>query len=89
MMPAASVSGLYFANPESRYFAVGKICKDHLRGCLIHSHVCGGVESECLLDVTQHLFLMFLSSLDIKDWDTRKPFATCEWLLAHLLHVFY
>lgn len=30
MMPAASVSGLYFANPESRYFAVGKICKDQV-----------------------------------------------------------
>ncbi|EKX44016.1 hypothetical protein GUITHDRAFT_159764 [Guillardia theta CCMP2712] len=30
MMPAASVSGLYFANPESKYFAVGKICKDQV-----------------------------------------------------------
>ncbi len=28
MYPAASVSGLYFAHPEARYFAVGKIGKD-------------------------------------------------------------
>ena len=27
---AASVSGLYFANPESKYFAVGKIQKDQV-----------------------------------------------------------
>jgi len=30
MLPAASVSGLYFANKESRYFAVGKITKDQI-----------------------------------------------------------
>ena len=28
MAPAASVSGLYFAHPESRYFVVGKIGED-------------------------------------------------------------
>jgi 5-methyltetrahydrofolate--homocysteine methyltransferase len=28
MMPAASVSGLYYAHPESRYFAVGRIGRD-------------------------------------------------------------
>jgi len=28
MMPAAAVSGLYFAHPEARYFSVGKIGKD-------------------------------------------------------------
>jgi 5-methyltetrahydrofolate--homocysteine methyltransferase len=28
MFPAASVSGLYFANPNSKYFAVGRISKD-------------------------------------------------------------
>ena len=28
MYPAASVSGLYFSHPESRYFSVGKIGKD-------------------------------------------------------------
>src|SRR6185436_2042 len=36
MWPGASVSGLYFAHPESRYFAIGKIDRDqaidyHLR----------------------------------------------------------
>jgi 5-methyltetrahydrofolate--homocysteine methyltransferase len=30
MMPAASVSGLIFANPESKYFFVGKIGKDQV-----------------------------------------------------------
>lgn len=30
MLPVASVSGLYFASPESRYFAVGKIDKDQV-----------------------------------------------------------
>jgi len=28
MLPTAAVSGLYFANPESHYFMVGKINKD-------------------------------------------------------------
>lgn len=30
MWPAASVSGYYFANPEARYFGVGKICSDQV-----------------------------------------------------------
>ncbi|AGA89350.1 5-methyltetrahydrofolate--homocysteine methyltransferase [Thioflavicoccus mobilis 8321] len=30
MSPAAAVSGLYFAQPESRYFAVGKINRDQV-----------------------------------------------------------
>ena len=30
MMPAASVSGWYFAHPESRYFGVGKIRPDQV-----------------------------------------------------------
>ena len=30
MYPAASVSGLYFANPESRYFNLGKINIDQV-----------------------------------------------------------
>jgi 5-methyltetrahydrofolate--homocysteine methyltransferase len=30
MLPAASVSGMYFANPESKYFAVGKVQKDQV-----------------------------------------------------------
>eukprot|EP01090_Pellita_catalonica_P012995 TRINITY_DN2987_c0_g1_i1.p1 TRINITY_DN2987_c0_g1~~TRINITY_DN2987_c0_g1_i1.p1 ORF type:complete len:833 (-),score=231.04 TRINITY_DN2987_c0_g1_i1:728-3076(-) len=31
MSPAASVCGLYLANPESKYFAVGKIDKDQVK----------------------------------------------------------
>ena len=30
MLPASSVSGLYFAHPQARYFAVGKILRDQL-----------------------------------------------------------
>ena len=30
MFPAASVSGLYFSHPESRYFAVDRITKDQV-----------------------------------------------------------
>ncbi len=30
MLPASSVSGFYFASPEARYFAVGKLAKDQL-----------------------------------------------------------
>ena len=30
MTPAASVSGLYFAHPQSRYFAIGKIGRDQV-----------------------------------------------------------
>ena len=30
MWPGASVSGLYFAHPGSRYFAVGKIGRDQV-----------------------------------------------------------
>jgi len=30
MWPAASVSGLYFAHPDARYFAIGKIGKDQV-----------------------------------------------------------
>ena len=30
MLPAASVSGFYFAHPQARYFAVGKLGRDQL-----------------------------------------------------------
>ena len=30
MYPAASVSGLYFSHPDSKYFSVGKIDKDQV-----------------------------------------------------------
>ena len=30
MMPAASVSGIYFAHPEARYFAVDRITRDQV-----------------------------------------------------------
>ena len=30
MLPAASVSGLYFAHPQTKYFAVGKINRDQV-----------------------------------------------------------
>ena len=30
MLPAASVSGLYFAHPEARYFNLGKVNRDQV-----------------------------------------------------------
>jgi 5-methyltetrahydrofolate--homocysteine methyltransferase len=30
MWPGSSVSGLYFAHPESRYFSVGKVDRDQV-----------------------------------------------------------
>jgi 5-methyltetrahydrofolate--homocysteine methyltransferase len=30
MIPAASVSGLYFAHPEARYFTVGRLGHDQV-----------------------------------------------------------
>ena len=30
MLPAASVSGLYFANPRARYFTVGRVGDDQV-----------------------------------------------------------
>ena len=30
MLPAASVSGLYFAHPQARYFALGKVNRDQV-----------------------------------------------------------
>ena len=33
MTPAASVSGLYFAHPDVRYFSVGRIARDQIEDC--------------------------------------------------------
>jgi 5-methyltetrahydrofolate--homocysteine methyltransferase len=30
MVPTAAVSGLYFAHPDARYFAVGKLNRDQV-----------------------------------------------------------
>ena len=30
MTPAASVSGLYFAHPDSRYFSIGAVGRDQI-----------------------------------------------------------
>jgi 5-methyltetrahydrofolate--homocysteine methyltransferase len=39
MHPAASVSGLYFAHPEARYFAVGRIGRDQLEDYARRKHM--------------------------------------------------
>ena len=31
MIPASSVSGIYFAHPQSKYFALGNIAKDQVK----------------------------------------------------------
>lgn len=40
MLPAASVSGLYFANEHAKYFAVGKITKDQVPGSSCQLALC-------------------------------------------------
>ena len=39
MLPAASVSGLYFTHPKSEYFATGKIQKDQVKKTFLCTHV--------------------------------------------------
>ena len=39
MAPAASVSGLYFAHPQSEYFAVGKVTEEQLQDYASRKHV--------------------------------------------------
>ncbi|KAM6898711.1 methionine synthase isoform 2-T2 [Lycodopsis pacificus] len=40
MMPAASVSGLYFSNPKASYFAVGKITKEQVEDYAGRKEMC-------------------------------------------------
>ncbi|MEP6262545.1 MAG: methionine synthase [Gillisia sp.] len=39
MWPAASVSGYYFANPEARYFGVGKIREDQVKDFALRKNI--------------------------------------------------
>jgi 5-methyltetrahydrofolate--homocysteine methyltransferase len=39
MWPAASVSGYYFSNPESKYFGLGKISKDQVQDYAIRRNI--------------------------------------------------
>jgi len=39
MLPAAAVSGLYFAHPKSSYFAVGKMDKEQVSFHVKNKHV--------------------------------------------------
>lgn len=39
MYPAASVSGLYFAHPQSEYFNVGKITKEQVESYAARKNV--------------------------------------------------
>jgi 5-methyltetrahydrofolate--homocysteine methyltransferase len=39
MYPAASVCGLYFAHPESRYFAVSSIGKDQVESYAVRKQM--------------------------------------------------
>jgi len=39
MLPAASVSGFYFAHPQARYFGLGKISKDQVEDYAIRKQM--------------------------------------------------
>ena len=49
MQPAASVSGLYFAHPEARYFSVGSLARDQVADYARRSGLSVG-EAERALD---------------------------------------
>jgi 5-methyltetrahydrofolate--homocysteine methyltransferase len=38
MMPTAAVSGYYFANPETRYFNVGKISQEQIESLALRKN---------------------------------------------------
>ena len=39
MFPAASVSGLYFASPQAKYFAVGKIDQGQVKSYAVRKQM--------------------------------------------------
>jgi len=39
MHPASSVSGLYFAHPQAKYFSVGKIGKDQIQDYAVRKNM--------------------------------------------------
>uniref|UniRef100_A0A1I7XF42 Methionine synthase n=1 Tax=Heterorhabditis bacteriophora TaxID=37862 RepID=A0A1I7XF42_HETBA len=71
MLPAASVSGLYFANPSSQYFAVGKIDKDQ--------NYCRVIED--------HILFSYLVYSQVLDYATRReaPISEVEKWLSPIL----
>lgn len=48
MIPAASVSGMYFAHPESRYFAVGRIGRDQVEDYAVRKEMSISEVEKCL-----------------------------------------
>ena len=52
MFPNASVSGLYFAHPKSKYFAIGKICDEQLND---YAKRCGKTKEEMRKWLTPNL----------------------------------
>jgi 5-methyltetrahydrofolate--homocysteine methyltransferase len=42
MLPAAAVSGFYFAHPEAKYFAVGKINRDQVEDYAVRKNLSVG-----------------------------------------------
>lgn len=57
MTPAASVSGLYFSNPQSTYFAVGKITKEQV---LLSIHISAHLSLQCNLNINCY-YVSFVS----------------------------
>ncbi|MDD9968921.1 MAG: hypothetical protein OXR73_21950 [Myxococcales bacterium] len=53
MWPGASVSGLYFAHPKSRYFTLGKVQRDQIEDC---SERKGMTQAEAQRWLSPHLY---------------------------------
>ena len=62
MLPAASVSGLYFAHPKSHYFAVGKVQKDQVRN----------------INSSAQIYFLKTFHLQVEDYSRRKGQSVLE-----------
>lgn len=85
MTPASAVSGLYFSSPNSKYFAVGKICKDQVNNTVN----CSSVRAFKIIwaDVSKILYTFkagvsksshFVVPLQVEDYALRKNLSVSE-----------
>ncbi len=73
MNPAASVSGLYFANPKSFYFSVGKVTEDQV----------------CSYYIKKTLFIFLFLIIQVIDYAKRKNYDKSvmeKWLSSGLAY---
>lgn len=87
MIPASAVSGLYFSSPKSKYFAVGKICKDQVT-CTVHCGSVTALRNTLWADVPKNLVnskagvsrssSCFVVPSQVEDYALRKNLSVAE-----------